>query len=208
MDIRNIYCVGRNFRLHAEELGNAVPTTPMLFTKPSHAVAAIDGGTLAIPADRGSVHYEAELVFAVGSVYEPGMSCDELLSSFTVGLDLTLRDVQDEIKKKGHPWLAAKGFRNSAVLGRWLPYPGLEKVAAHSFSLRINGVQMQHGEMKDMVFDLQTLVDFIGREYGLGPGDLIYTGTPAGVGRLQDGDALEVRWNEETLGRATVTTKD
>lgn len=208
MDIRNVYCVGRNYRLHAEELGNEVPTAPMLFTKPTHAVAAMDGGMLAIPADQGAVHYEAELVFAVGRAYEPGMRCDELFSHYTVGLDLTLRDVQETIKKKGLPWLPAKGFRNSAALGEWRAYPGLDKVAAHPFGLRINGSEAQRGEMKDMVFGLQTLVDFIGRAYGLGPGDLIFTGTPAGVGALRAGDALETWWNEETLGRATVRVEE
>ncbi|MFD0674182.1 fumarylacetoacetate hydrolase family protein [Cohnella sp. GCM10027633] len=208
MDIRNIYCVGRNYRLHAEELGNEVPTTPMLFTKPTHAIAAMDGGKLIIPADQGAVHFEAELVFAVGRAYEPGMRCDELFTHYTVGLDLTLRDVQDTIKKKGLPWLPAKGFRHSAVLGEWRAYPGLDAVAAHPFGLRINGAEAQRGEMKDMVFGLQTLVDFIGRAYGLGPGDLIYTGTPAGVDALREGDDLEIWWNEEALGRATVKMED
>lgn len=203
-DIRNIYCVGRNYRLHAEELGNEVPTTPMLFTKPTHAIASMEQGSFDIPASQGAVHYEAELVFAVGRAYEPGMTCDQLLTAFTVGLDLTLRDVQETIKKKGLPWLPAKGFRNSAVLGRWLPYTSLDAVAAHPFGLRLNGAEVQRGYMKDMVFGLQQLVDFTGRAYGLGPGDLIFTGTPAGVGALAEGDALEVWWNEETLGRTTV----
>ncbi len=203
MDIRNIYCVGRNYRLHAEELGNEVPTAPMLFTKPTHAVAYMESGSFAIPSAQGAVHYEAELVFAVGRAYEPGMTCDELLTHFTVGLDLTLRDVQETIKRKGLPWLPAKGFRNSAVLGRWLPYPGLDAVAAHPFGLRLNGAEVQRGRVEDMVFGPQQLIDFTGRAYGLGPGDLIFTGTPAGVGELSAGDSLEAWWNGETLGRAT-----
>lgn len=203
MDIRNIYCVGRNYRLHAEELDNAVPTSPMLFTKPTHAVAPLDG-TLVIPSAQGAVHYEAELVFAVGRTYVPGMRPDDLLTHFTVGLDLTLRDLQDKIKSKGFPWLPAKGFRNSAVLGRWLAYPGLDQVSAHAFGLRMNGKKVQRGLMQDMVFGLQELIDYTGSVYGLGPGDLLYTGTPAGVGALSGGDELEVWWNEETLGRATV----
>ncbi|MFC5529923.1 fumarylacetoacetate hydrolase family protein [Cohnella yongneupensis] len=204
MDIRNIYCVGRNYRLHAEELGNEVPASPMLFTKPTHAIATMDEGKLIIPSSQGAVHYEAELVFAIGRTYEPGMRLEELISHFTVGLDLTLRDVQETIKKKGLPWLPAKGFRNSAVLGRWLAFPGLDEVSAHAFGLRINGAEAQRGEVRDMVFGLQQLIDYTGRMYGLAAGDLIYTGTPAGVDALNEGDELEVWWNEETLGRATV----
>ena len=208
MDIRNIYCVGRNYRLHAEEQGNEVPASPMLFTKPTHAIVSMEGGSLSIPLGRGEVHYEAELVFAVGRTYEPGMRPDDLFTHFTVGLDLTLRDVQDTIKKKGLPWLPAKGFRKSAVLGRWLAYPGLDEVSAHAFGLHLNGKEAQRGLIQDMVFGLQQLIDFTGDNYGLGAGDLIYTGTPAGVGALSKGDELEIWWNKEKLGRATVRVED
>ncbi|WP_372635882.1 fumarylacetoacetate hydrolase family protein [Cohnella sp.] len=199
-DLRNIYCVGRNYRLHAAELGNEVPTSPMIFTKPTHSVAAMTGGELRLPGSQGSVHYESELVFAIGTPYEPGIRFDELVSAFTVGLDLTLRDVQDKLKAKGHPWLAAKGFRNSAVLGRWLAYPGAAEIESREFSLSINDREVQRGNVRDMVFDLQTLADFVGSYYGLGRGDLLFTGTPAGVGALADGDHLDARWNGESLG--------
>jgi fumarylpyruvate hydrolase len=203
-DIRNIYCVGRNYRLHAAELGNEVPTSPMLFTKPTHAAVSMEDGILVVTGSQGMVHYETELVFAVGRTYEPGMSGDELFTAFTVGLDLTLRDVQDRLKAKGHPWLAAKGFRNSAPLGRWLSYPGADEITAHDFGLTINNKEVQRGNVKEMVFDLQHIVDFVGQTYGLGAGDLIYTGTPAGVGSLNEGDTLDLWWNEESLGRVKV----
>ncbi|RED65595.1 fumarylacetoacetate hydrolase family protein [Cohnella lupini] len=201
---RNIYCVGRNYRLHAAELGNEVPTSPMIFTKPTHAIFEMTGNELVLPASQGSVHYEAELVFAVGRQYEAGISCDDLFSSFTVGLDLTLRDVQDKLKAKGHPWLAAKGFRNSATLGRWHPFSGELAMQASDFGLLINNEQVQRGNARDMVFDLQRIADHVGSNFGLSTGDLIYTGTPAGVGSLSDGDLLEVWWNEESLGRSRV----
>jgi fumarylpyruvate hydrolase len=203
-DIRNIYCIGRNYRLHAAELGNEVPTSPMLFTKPTHAAISMKDGVLVVPVSQGSVHYETELVFAIGRTYEAGLNCDELISSFTVGLDLTLRDVQDKLKAKGHPWLAAKGFRNSAPLGRWLRYPGIDGMSAHDFGLRINGKEVQRGNVRDMVFGLQKIVDFVGQTYGLAEGDLLYTGTPAGVGSLNEGDTLDVWWNEESLGKGQV----
>jgi fumarylpyruvate hydrolase len=203
-DIRNIYCIGRNYRLHAAELGNEVPTSPMLFTKPTHAAKSIGDGVLILPGSQGSVHYEAELVFAIGRTYEAGLNCDELIAFFTVGLDLTLREVQDKLKAKGHPWLAAKGFRNSAPLGRWLRYPGNAGMSANDFGLRINGKEVQRGNVRDMVFGLQEIVDFVGQTYGLAEGDLLYTGTPEGVGSLNDGDTLDVWWNEESLGKGQV----
>jgi fumarylpyruvate hydrolase len=203
-DIRNIYCVGRNYRLHAAELGNEVPTSPMIFTKPTHAAFEMSGDVIVIPGSQGTVHYEAELVFAVGHTYEAGMSCDELFTSFTVGLDLTLRDVQDQIKAKGQPWLPAKGFRSSATVGEWMNYPGEAAMTEHDFSLRLNGAEVQRGNMRDMVFSPQQIVDYVGSNYGLGAGDLIYTGTPAGVGSLSEGDKLEVWWSGRSLGATSV----
>lgn len=204
MDIRNVYCVGRNYRLHAAELGNAVPTSPMLFLKPTHAAVELTDGILRVPGNRGEVHYETELVVRAGRAYEPGIRPDELFSHMTVGLDLTLRTVQDELKAKGFPWLAAKGFRGSAPLGRWVGYPGLDKLAAEEFHLCLNGKEVQRGNIKDMVFGLGELADFVGQAYGLGPGDILFTGTPAGVGPLSGGDELEWGMGGITLGKATV----
>ncbi|MFC5703797.1 fumarylacetoacetate hydrolase family protein [Cohnella faecalis] len=203
-NIRNVYCVGRNYRLHAAEMGNEVPTSPMLFTKPTHAVVPLDGRPVLLPGAFGSVHYEAELVLLIGKAYEPGMKADDLIVGFTVGLDLTLRDVQDKLKAKGQPWLAAKGFRSSAPIGRWMAFPGEAALSEADFGLRINGREAQRGNVRDMVFGLQQLVEFTGKHYGLGPGDVLFTGTPQGVGALQDGDMLEVRWNEESVGTATI----
>jgi len=200
-DIRNLYCVGRNYRLHAAELGNEVPTSPMIFTKPTHAAVGMDGGDLRLPQGSGSIHYEAELVFLIGRPYEPGIRFDELVAAFTVGLDLTLRDVQDKVKEKGHPWLPAKGFRNSAAFGRWLANPGGAELAERDFALLLNETEVQRGNVKDMVFDPQRLVDYVGGQYGLGRGDVLFTGTPAGVGALSDGDTLDVRWHEASLGK-------
>jgi 2-keto-4-pentenoate hydratase/2-oxohepta-3-ene-1,7-dioic acid hydratase in catechol pathway len=207
-NLRNVYCVGRNYRLHAAELGNEVPSSPMIFTKPTHAVIGMSGETLVIPGSQGSVHYEAELVFAVNRAYEPGIRCDDLISAFTVGLDLTLRDVQDRLKAKGQPWLPAKGFRNSATIGRWLPFPGIASISENDFGLNLNGTEVQRGNAKDMVFDLQQIVDFVGSRYGLGAGDILFTGTPEGVGSLNEGDRLDVWWNEASLGMMTTKLGD
>ncbi|MFC3802121.1 fumarylacetoacetate hydrolase family protein [Cohnella sp. GCM10012308] len=202
-DYRNIYCVGRNYRLHAAELGNAVPASPMIFTKPSHAAVRLDGARLSLPADRGAVHYEAELVWIASRHYEPGIALHELCSHFTVGLDLTLRDVQDDLKAKGYPWLAAKGFRHSAPLGGWLPYEAEAEKQGRTFAMRLNGKEVQRGDANDMVFDLAALTAHVGSLYGIGPGDLLFTGTPAGVGSLSEGDAVELQWGDDTIGTGT-----
>ncbi|WNQ09777.1 fumarylacetoacetate hydrolase family protein [Paenibacillus aurantius] len=202
--IRNVYCVGRNYRLHAAELGNAVPDQPMLFMKPTHSVVLADGGSVPLPGDRGQVHYETELVLRIGRDYEPGLTVDELVDSIAIGIDFTLRDVQDGLKKKGHPWLAAKGFRNSAPVGAFRPFPGIAEAARSEFSLRRNGTEVQRGNLNDMIFSPQTIVDFVAAHFGLGEGDVIFTGTPEGVGAAADGDRFELYWAEEAAGNFTV----
>jgi 2-keto-4-pentenoate hydratase/2-oxohepta-3-ene-1,7-dioic acid hydratase in catechol pathway len=201
--IRNLYCVGRNYRLHAAELGNAVPETPLIFTKPTHAAVSWEG-EVALPGMQGSVHYETELVLLFGQPYERGASLDRVVSHFTVGLDFTLRDEQERLKAEGWPWLSAKGFRNSAGFGRWEVYPGEEELARRDFTLRINGREAQRGNIRDMVFGFAELASFIGERYGLGPGDVLFTGTPAGVGALRDGDELTLAWDGREVGSAKV----
>jgi 2-keto-4-pentenoate hydratase/2-oxohepta-3-ene-1,7-dioic acid hydratase in catechol pathway len=114
--IKNIYCIGRNYKAHALELGNAVPDQPMLFGKPTHALIAMDGSDIVLPGGSGEIHYEAELIIHIARPYEAGIRVDELVDRYALGIDFTLRDVQAELKKKGHPWLAAKGFRHSAPI--------------------------------------------------------------------------------------------
>lgn len=204
MEARNIYCVGRNYRLHALELGNDVPTAPMIFTKPTHALVNMEGGTIFIPKDRGEVHFELEIVLQIGADYKSGMNADEAIHAFTLGLDLTLRDVQSTIKAKGLPWLPAKGFKQSATVGKWLPFTSVEALNASKFSLIRNGEPAQIGYPKDMIFGFNELLTFIDEQYGLGAGDLIYTGTPAGVAALNTGDKLEAVWNDQIIGACKI----
>ncbi|NHN31296.1 fumarylacetoacetate hydrolase family protein [Paenibacillus agricola] len=201
--IHNIYCVGRNYGLHAAELGNDIPEEPMIFIKPTHALVPIHGQTIELPGDRGEVHFEAELVLHVGSNYKPGMKVDHLIDTMSLGIDFTLRDVQSVIKKKGQPWLPAKGFLNSAALTVFRPFNGYEAIRNTEFALNINGKEAQRGNINDMIFDLQVIVDYIGKHYGLGKGDIIYTGTPAGVGAVHAGDKFELIWGTETVGEFT-----
>lgn len=205
--IRNIYCVGRNYRLHAEELGNAVPTSPFLFSKPTHALVEANGQSIGVPGNKGEVHYEAELVLHVARPYEPGMKVEDVVDKMALGIDLTLRDVQSELKKKGHPWLKAKGFPNSAVLTSFHPFLGQEACQEADFSLVKNGETVQRGNTRDMLFDMQTIVEFTAEHFGLGLGDIIYTGTPAGVGPVADGDKLELFFGTERWGDCVIVLK-
>ena len=203
-DIRNIFCVGRNYAEHAKELNNDVPTSPFLFTKPTHALAVADGGTIRLPKDSGSIHYEAELVLHISKPYEKGIRVDDIVDLMALGIDFTLRDIQSELKKKGHPWLRAKGFKNSAVLTRFIDFPGFAACKETDFVLLKNGDEAQHGNISDMIFDLQTLIDFTGEHFGLDEGDVIYTGTPSGVGPASSGDHFTLKWGQEELGTFTI----
>lgn len=203
-EIRNIYCIGRNYRLHALELGNEVPEEPLVFTKPSHAVIPMSGNVVELPGNRGEVHFELEIVLRVGRSLETGLEPDECIDGFALGLDLTLRDVQSKLKAKGQPWLDAKGFKGSAPLGEWMPYPGEEALKESQFALVRNGVQVQLGNSGDMLFGISELIHHIDSRYGIGPGDLIYTGTPAGVAALNDGDQLEAQWQGEKVSSCIV----
>ncbi|WP_248924849.1 fumarylacetoacetate hydrolase family protein [Paenibacillus hamazuiensis] len=202
--IRNIYCVGRNFGLHAAELGNEVPDKPMIFMKPTHALVPMNGQPIELPAGRGEVHYETEFVIRIGRDYRPGMQVDELVDAMALGIDFTLRDVQSELKKKGHPWLLAKGFLGSAPITEFRPFPGEDEVLQTEFVLRKNGAEAQRGNLNDLIFNLQVIIDYIAANFGLGAGDIIFTGTPAGVAAVKHGDRLELLWGSEKFGEFTV----
>ncbi|MEN1985159.1 fumarylacetoacetate hydrolase family protein [Paenibacillus hubeiensis] len=206
-NIRNVYCVGRNYKLHAEELGNAVPDEPMIFMKPSHAVIPMTEGVIELPAGKGEIHYEAELVIRIGSSHEPGVKVDELVDAYAFGIDFTLRDVQSKIKQKGHPWTAAKGFHNSAPITDFQPFPGVKDLLESDFTLTKNGETVQRGNIRNMIFSLQDIVDYVGHHYGLGAGDVIFTGTPEGVGPTTAGDVLELGWNGQTVGKCSIALK-
>lgn len=199
--IQNVYCIGRNYKLHALELGNEVPSEPMVFMKPSHAVSLITEETeLKLPLHKGSVHHELEIVLRIGRRVTPGMTADEAVDSYALGLDFTLRDVQDVLKKKGQPWLAAKGVLHSGPVTAFRAYPGTETVLQSSFSLLRNGNVVQEGSAQQMIFSFDQLIAYIAAHYGLDEGDVIFTGTPAGVGPVDEGDLLELQWNGETWG--------
>ncbi len=203
-NVNNIYCVGRNYAAHAKELQNEVPTSPMLFSKPTHALVEAAGQKVSLPGNRGSIHFETEIVIRIGKPYEQGIKVEDIIDSFTIGIDFTLRDVQSELKKKGHPWLLAKGFPNSAIVSKFIPFPGIEEIKKVDFSLIKNEEKVQRGNIKNMLFDLQTIIDFTALNFGLGEGDLIYTGTPEGVDPVNDNDHLTLLWGNSILGECFI----
>lgn len=204
MSIKNIFCIGRNYKLHAQELNNAVPTSPLIFIKPTHALVEAKGQALKMPTGQGGVHYEVEFVVHIARAYEPGMKVEDLIDKIAIGIDFTLREVQEELKKKGYPWVLAKGFPNAAVLSPLLPFEGIQALMGHDFTLEKNGVEVQRGNIKDMIFDLPTIIEFTANHFGLGEGDVIFTGTPAGVGTVNNEDHLVLKWKEEKVGECFI----
>ncbi len=188
-----IICIGRNYADHAKELNNPVPERPVVFMKPSSALL-VNEKPFYYPDFTKDLHHECEVVLKIcknGKAVQPEFAhtyYDEL----TLGIDFTARDLQSELKKKGQPWELAKAFDNSAVLGRFVPVEQVRHTDGDiEFFLRKNGVEVQHGHTRDLLFPFEELIVFISRFFKLQQGDLIFTGTPAGVGPVQIGDVLE-----------------
>ncbi len=188
-----IVCVGRNYAAHAKELGNAVPEAPILFIKPPSSVRYVSEG-IVLPKDVGACHYETELCVKIGGRQPLKNATSEhaqaAISGVTLGLDLTLRDLQNDLKQKGYPWERAKAFDGACILADWLEPQLLPTLNQLSFTLSIDGVMKQQGQAQDMLFNIVTLIAHISQTFSLMPGDVVMTGTPAGVGSLQAGQQL------------------
>jgi len=187
-----VVCVGRNYAEHAKELNNPLPTEPMLFIKPGSCVVPLEGG-FSIPEDRGSVHYEVEIAVLIGKPLSRKPSEEEVrdaISGFAPALDLTLRDVQNKLKNQGHPWEPAKSFDGACVLAPFVPGDAVEDLAGIGIRLTINGEVRQDGISGDMIFAIVPVIQEMAGNFNLQPGDVILTGTPAGVGPLHKGDEL------------------
>lgn len=188
LPLGTIWCVGRNYAEHAKELGNEVPSQPVVFLKPASSVV-LSGGTLRLPPDSRRVDHEVELVVA--------RTADGSLRA-AVGVDFTARDLQAELKKKGLPWTMAKGRRGFAALGPFAPMRLPSRL-----TLSVNGTVKQDGATSDMLFGPEKLLSWLDEAYGLGPGDIVFTGTPAGVGPVAAGDRLEAALGDSS--RLTLT---
>lgn len=203
--VRRIYCVGRNYAAHAREMG-ADPDRepPFFFTKPADAIVA-NGSTVPYPPATRNYHHEIELVVAVGRGGSaiPAKSALDHVFGYAVGLDMTRRDLQAAAKQAGQPWDMAKGFDRSAPIGALQPAAAIGHPAQGAITLAVNGVLRQSGDLADMIWSVPETIACLSRLLELAPGDLIYTGTPEGVGAVVTGDRLEGAI--EGVGRLTLT---
>ncbi|MFT4257179.1 MAG: fumarylacetoacetate hydrolase family protein [Pseudoxanthomonas sp.] len=214
--VHRIYCVGRNFADHAHEMGaipaNAQPDrgAPMFFCKPADAIVT---GNADVPYARGTaeLHHEVEPVVALGRDAPAGvLTVDEamaLVFGYGVGLDLTRRDLQAAAKAKGHPWDTAKGFDHSAPISELVPAAQVADLYAQELSLSVNGQPRQHGQLRDLIWNVAEILHELSKLYALKAGDLVFMGTPAGVGPLQPGDRVEVTLSGVATLQANITAR-
>ena len=184
-----ICCIGRNYVAHAKELGNEVPTDPVIFLKPATALLEAPA-PFNYPLFSSDIHYECELVLRIckeGKNIKQG-DAENYFDAITAGIDFTARDLQQQLKTKGLPWEKAKAFDQSAVIGKWIAIPASSEI---KFSLQKNKQTVQEGTTAHMIFNFHTIISHISEFFTLQPGDLIFTGTPAGVGPVAKGDELE-----------------
>lgn len=187
-----IICIGRNYAEHAKELNNPVPERPVVFHKPASALL-VNEKPLYYPEFTSDLHHEVEIVLKIGKngKYVQPEFADDYYPEIGLGIDFTARDLQSELKKKGQPWEIAKGFDGSAVLGQFVPLSELPDPSAIEFELHKNGEVVQRGNTRDLLFSFNDIIVYVSQFFKLQMGDLIFTGTPAGVGPVQVGDLLE-----------------
>lgn len=202
--VRRIYCVGRNYAEHAREMGhdpNAEP--PFFFSKPADALVT-GGAGIPYPPATGDLHHEIELVVAIGkdgAAIDPAAALDHVFG-YAAGIDMTRRDLQAAAKKSARPWAMAKGFDHSAPISDIVPAASIGHPAAGRIALAVNGETRQEGDIADMIWDVPHVLAYLSGLVALKAGDLVFTGTPAGVGAVVRGDTLEGAID----GIATVTT--
>jgi 2-keto-4-pentenoate hydratase/2-oxohepta-3-ene-1,7-dioic acid hydratase in catechol pathway len=197
-----IICLGRNYIEHAKEMQAEVPKEPVLFLKPASAIIE-SGGTIVIPPFSKDLHHEVELVAMIsrGGTRINQSEAMSHIGGYAVGLDMTLRDVQADAKKKGLPWTVSKGFDTSAPLSTFVSADAIPDPHNLAISLAVNGTVRQHSSTRNMIFKLDFIVAYISSIFTLEPGDLIFTGTPEGVGPALPGEVL----NAEIEGIGTLT---
>jgi len=193
----SIFCIGRNYVEHAHELGNEVPTSAIIFMKPDKALLP-KGENFSIPSFTNDLHFEGELVLRVSKkgknlseLHPGGIPVNEYCDAISVGIDFTARDLQSKLKEKGLPWEKAKAFDNAAILGEWHPLTSEILSGPIHYTLAKNGTTVQTGNSSLMIFPLNKILAGITEYFTIYPGDLIYTGTPAGVGPTAKGDVFE-----------------
>ncbi|HEY3308037.1 MAG TPA: fumarylacetoacetate hydrolase family protein [Desulfuromonadaceae bacterium] len=195
--VGKIICLARNYAEHARELGNETPAAPVLFMKPATAVIG-DRDTVLIPGYSQECHYEVELAVLLGKQARqvPPEQALECVAGYGVAIDMTLRDVQNQLKSKGLPWEIAKGFDTSCPLSDFVPAANVADPHNLNLRLTVNGNLRQNGNSADMIHRVPQIIAYISGIFTLEPGDIILTGTPAGVGQVMAGDVMEAEISE------------
>ena len=195
-----IFCVGRNYSEHAKELGNEIPDEPVIFMKPKSALLQAHT-PFYYPEFTNELHYECELVLRISKngKYIQEKFANKYYDAVTTGIDFTARDIQNELKAKGLPWEKAKAWDNSAAIGKWLSFTELKNKKEIQFGLYKNKELVQKGNSKDMIYDFDYLVSYISNFFSINIGDLVFTGTPKGVGEIVVGDEIEGFIGEENI---------
>lgn len=190
MNVNRIFCIGRNYAEHVQELGSAPDGDCVVFMKPRSCLVA-EGEPIRLPRGRGAIHHEAELVVMLTGGGRDIALADALdhVAGITLGLDLTLRELQTALKDRGAPWELAKSFDDAAPLGDFKPYHA-QDLQALEFTCTVNGALRQHGRTRDMLYPVAQQIRILSQTWALAPGDIIYTGTPKGVGPLVPGDDI------------------
>ena len=194
--VHRVYCVGRNYAEHAQEMGFTGREPPFFFMKPADAVVHVAEGSTGVidyPTLTANLHHEIELVVAIGTGGRDIKAADALkhIWGYAVGLDMTRRDLQGEMKKQGRPWCIGKAFEQSAPMGSITPITTTGELSAGAITLLVNGVLKQKGDLKDLIWSVAETIEHLSAAWTLQPGDLIMTGTPAGVGAVVRGDVME-----------------
>jgi len=197
--VRHVFCVGRNYAEHAKEMGgDAAKEPPFFFTKAADAIVPVVPpavGRIAYPMATRNLHHELELVVAIGrgGANVAAADAQALVFGYAVGLDMTRRDLQNEMREKKRPWDIGKSFAQAAPIAPISPVGETGVLTRGEVTLRVNGETRQQGDLSDMIWDVPHMIEFLSRLYRLEPGDLIFTGTPSGVGPVVAGDRLEGR---------------
>lgn len=192
IQIGKIVCVGRNYVEHIQELGNEQHDKPVIFLKTTSSVI-YSGDKIIYPSFSTDMHHETELVLLIGSTVKNANESEaqKAITGYAVGLDMTLRDIQNDLKKKGHPWTIAKCFDTSTVLSDFISSDDYKLTVDETITLKVNGEIRQNDQLNKMIFNPVQIVKYISSLMTLEAGDLIFTGTPKGVGKVNSGDVLE-----------------
>lgn len=195
-----IICIGLNYRKHAIEMGWPVPEHPVVFLKPDSAILK-NNKPFFLPDFSSNIHYEVEVVVMISRLGK-GISpqfAHRYYDEVTVGIDITARDIQEKLAKKGHPWELSKGFDGAAPLGKFVPVVTAGNIEEIDFRLEINGKVVQQSNTSDMIFGINEIVSYVSEFFTLKTGDLIFTGTPSGVGQLKRNDNLVAYLGDKPL---------